>query len=66
MLLAAGAGAHGSGTLLALAVLGLLAAVALSPFRRRIGGKGGGSEKASVGAWWLLVAIVLGLLVAGR
>ncbi len=47
-----------------LAVLFIIGAAIVEPFRRRIGGAGGGSEKASVGAWWLVVAIVLGILVS--
>jgi hypothetical protein len=35
--------------------------LALSPFSRRIGGEGGGSEKAIVGAIWVLAAIGLGI-----
>jgi len=35
-------------------------------FKRRIGGPDGGSEKASVGAWILLAAIFIGILVSTR
>jgi hypothetical protein len=35
-------------------------------FGRRIGGAGGGSEKASVGAWVLLTAIIVGIMVGTR
>jgi hypothetical protein len=49
--------------LLTLAFVLLVGAVILVPFRRRIGGPNGGSEKASVGAWWLVTGIVIALLV---
>lgn len=35
-------------------------------FGRRIGGKGGGADGAHVGAWWLLAAVVVAVLVAAR
>ncbi|MEJ2862144.1 hypothetical protein [Actinomycetospora flava] len=42
-----------------------IAVVAIAyPFRRRIGGAGGGAEKAVVGVTWFLVAIFLGILIA--
>jgi hypothetical protein len=41
-------------------------AVILGPFRRRIGGDGGGSEKASVGAWWVIAGVVVAALVIYR
>jgi hypothetical protein len=45
--------------IVAVVILGLLA---LSPFSpRRIGGEGGGSEKAIVGVIWVLAAIGLGV-----
>ena len=47
-----------------LAVLFIVGAAIVSPFRRRVGGAGGGSEKAIVGVTWFLVAIFLGILVA--
>jgi hypothetical protein len=40
--------------------------VVVSLFSRRIGGKGGGSDKSSVGAWMLLAAIFVGVLVASK
>jgi hypothetical protein len=74
MLLNVAAGAHrdAAGGLLALAFLFGVSYVLLSFFFRRIGGidpktdRPGGSEKASVGAWILLAAIVVGILVATR
>jgi hypothetical protein len=42
-------------------VLATIGWLALSPFSRRIGGEGGGSEKAIVGAIWVLAAIGLGI-----
>ncbi|WP_028927365.1 hypothetical protein [Pseudonocardia acaciae] len=62
--LAVGAGGDGAGTFLALVFLLGMAYLVLRFFRRRIGGKGGGAEKASIGAWFLLAAIVVGFLVA--
>jgi hypothetical protein len=62
--LAATAARKGADEFLALAFLLLAAWMILSLFGRRIGGKGGGSEKAGVGAWVLLAAVVVGLLVA--
>jgi hypothetical protein len=62
--LAATTNRDGAGGFLTLAFLLLVAWVVLSLFGRRIGGKGGGSEKASVGAWVFLAAVVVGLLVA--
>lgn len=42
-----------------------IAYLALSPFfPRRIGGAGGGSEKAYVGAVWVLAAVVTGIIMA--
>jgi hypothetical protein len=40
--------------------------VVVSLFSRRIGGKGGGSDKGSFGAWVLLAAIFVGVLVATK
>lgn len=64
VLLATQAGARAAEGLLPLVFLFGVGYVLLLPFARRVGGKGGGSEKASVGAWWLVAAIVLGVLVA--
>jgi hypothetical protein len=61
-----------SGGFLALAFLFGAGYVVLSFFFRRIGGidpktgKPGGGEKASVGAWFLFAAIVVGILVSTR
>jgi hypothetical protein len=63
---AAGARADAAGGFLVLAFLFGAGYVLLSFFFRRIGGKDGGSEKESVGAWYLLAAIVVGVLVAAR
>lgn len=52
--------------LLPYAFLFLSGWIVVSLFSRRVGGKGGGSEKASAGAWVLLAAIFLGILVATR
>jgi hypothetical protein len=52
--------------LLTLACVLLVGAVILGPFRRRIGGDGGGSEKASVGAWWVIAGVVVAALVIYR
>ncbi|MDQ2708782.1 MAG: hypothetical protein M3Z25_14590 [Actinomycetota bacterium] len=65
--LAAGAGrGDPAGWFLKVAVLLLAASWVLSLFSRRIGGKGGGSDAASVGAWLLLASIVVGIIVATR
>lgn len=47
-----------------LALLVIAGSAILAPFQRRIGGEGGGSEKAIVGVLWLVAAIVIGLAVA--
>jgi hypothetical protein len=65
-ILAAGASARAADGFLAWAFLVGVAYVILSFFFRRIGGKGGGSDRDSVGAWWPLAAIVVGLMVATR
>jgi hypothetical protein len=59
-------GSEAAGTLLTLAVLAAIGYVLLRPFRRRKGGAGGGSEKAIVGALFLVAAIILGLAITGR
>ena len=64
--LAAAAEAHRSGShaLLVLAgMFGMLTYIYWA-FERRIGGPGGGSDKERFGAWLLLVAVVLGILLA--
>jgi hypothetical protein len=72
LILAAGAHRDGPGEFLVLAVLFGLGYLVLSFFFRRVGGidpatgKPGGSEKASIGAWFLLGAVVVGILVATR
>lgn len=72
LVLAAGAHRDAAGGFLALAVLFGAGYVVLSFFFRRVGGidpktgKPGGSEKASVGAWFLLAAIAVGILIATR
>jgi hypothetical protein len=66
LVLAARARGDAVGEVLVLAFLFGVGYVVLSFFFRRIGGKDGGSEKASVGAWVLLAAIVVGVLVANR
>lgn len=66
MLLAKPGSADAAEGLLGIALLGFLAYVVLSFFFRRIGGKGGGSDKDSLGAWILLAAIVVGVMVATR
>jgi hypothetical protein len=65
-LLAAATATNAGETFLALAFLFGAGYFLLSFFFRRIGGKGGGSEKASIGAWFLLAAIIVGFLVATR
>jgi len=65
-ILAAAAHKDAAGGFLALAFLFGAAYVVLSFFFRRVGGKGGGAEKASVGAWFLFAAIFVGVLVATR
>ena len=47
-----------------LAFVGIVAAVILLPFRRRIGGVGGGSEKAIVGGLWVLAMVVIAVAIA--
>lgn len=72
LVVAAGARSDAAGGFLVLAFLFGAGYVLLSFFFRRVGGidpktgKPGGSEKASVGAWYLLAAIVVGVLVASR
>ncbi|GAA5163903.1 hypothetical protein GCM10023321_51560 [Pseudonocardia eucalypti] len=72
LVLAAGDQRDGAGGFLALAFLLGAGYVLLSFFFRRVGGKNpktgkpGGAEKASVGAWVLFAAIVVGILVASR
>jgi hypothetical protein len=61
-----GTGAQVVGGLGPLALVVLIGAAIASLFYRRIGGKVVGSEKASVPAFWLLGAIVLGLVIATR
>ncbi|MDL5160398.1 hypothetical protein [Actinomycetospora termitidis] len=53
-------------SLLPLAVVVLVVLFVLVPFRRRIGGPEGGSEKAVVGATWVIVGVVLALIIASR
>ena len=71
-LLAAAGARDAAGGVLALAFLFGVGYVVLSFFFPRHGGtdpktgKPGGREKASVGAWYLLAAIVVGVLVAAR
>lgn len=64
--LAAASGRGPVGGFLALALVFGACYVILSFFFRRIGGPEGGSEKASVGAWFLLAAVVVGIVVATR
>ncbi len=59
-----GRGRSMSTTLLTIALVVLIAALILRPFRRRIGGPDGGSEKASVGAWWVIAGIVVAILMS--
>jgi hypothetical protein len=72
LVVAAGARTDAAGGVLVLAFLFGAGYVVLSFFFRRVGGidpktgKPGGAEKASVGAWYLLAAIVVGVLVATR
>ena len=42
----------------------LIGAALLYPFRRRIGGSGGGAEKAIVGVIWVVAALVIAVLAA--
>jgi hypothetical protein len=55
-----------AGWVLKVGVLLIVAAWILSGFSRRIGGKGGGSDKASKGAWLLLATIVIGIAISTR
>ncbi|WP_028935153.1 hypothetical protein [Pseudonocardia spinosispora] len=66
IVLAAKAQTDAAGGLLTYALLFGIGYVILSFFFRRIGGKGGGSDKASVGAWWLLAALCVGVLMTTR
>jgi hypothetical protein len=65
-ILAAAAKTDAASGLLPLVFLLGLGYVVVSLFSRRIGGKGGGSDKASFGAWVLLAAIFVGVLVATK
>lgn len=44
----------------------LVVLLVLVPFRRRIGGPPAGSEKAIVGAYWILAGVVIAVLIAQR
>jgi len=72
LVVAAGARHDAASGFLVLAFLFGAGYVLLSFFFRRVGGldpktgKPGGAEQASVGAWYLLAAIVVGVLVAAR
>jgi hypothetical protein len=65
-ILAAAARTDAAHTFLSLAFLFGAAYVVVSLFSRRIGGKGGGSDKDSFGAWLLFAAIFVGVLVATK
>jgi len=65
-ILAAAGRTDAAGRFLSLALLFGIGYVLLSFFFQRKGGKGGGGEKASVGAWILLAAICVGILVATK
>ena len=53
-------------SLLPLAFVVVVLLFVLVPFRRRIGGSPPGSEKALVGALWVIAAVVIALVVSGR
>ena len=53
-------------SLLTIAFVFLVVAFVLVPFRRRIGGDGGGAEKAIVGAYWVLAGVVLAVIISQR
>jgi hypothetical protein len=59
-------GGAAGGTLLTLAFVAFVGYLLLRPFRRRIGGAGGGSEKAIVGVLFVIAAILLGVYLADR
>ncbi len=63
---ASGVSAATTERLFPLLVVVLVGYLALSLLTRRIGGAGGGSEKASVAAWFLIAALVLGLYLTVR
>ncbi|MCD2188960.1 hypothetical protein [Actinomycetospora soli] len=52
--------------LLPLAFVVLVVLFVLVPFRRLKGGRGGGSEKALVGAVWVVIGVVLAVIIASR
>jgi hypothetical protein len=52
------------GALMTWVAFGLIAMVVLDPFRRRIGGAGGGSEPAAVGGIWVIAAVATALFIA--
>jgi hypothetical protein len=64
--LAAAADAHRSGTQALLALAGMFAMFSyiLWAFKRRKGGRRGGSDPESFGGWILLIAVVVGILLA--
>jgi hypothetical protein len=64
--LAAGGGSGGSHVVLAFAVVYAFFGFVFWAFKQRVGGAGGGAEKAIVGALWLLGAVVVGVLMGAR
>lgn len=64
MLAAAAKSGDSAGFLLAAAVLLGVGYFVVSLFKRRIGGKKSGSDTEAFGAWLLLAAILVGVLVA--
>ena len=62
-MLASVAGTRATEGLAPLVLVIFVGLVLLYPFRRKIGGEGGGSEKAIVGALWVVAAIVIALLL---
>lgn len=66
LIVAAAAGERAARSLGPLVLVVLVVAAIVSLFYRRIGGKVMGSEKASVPAFWLRGAIVVGIIIATR
>jgi hypothetical protein len=65
VVLASGVSSSAAQFFVAWFVVGLIATIVLSPFTpRKIGGPGGGSEKAIVGVIWVLSGLVVGLYMA--
>ena len=64
LVLLAGISPRSERTYVALVIVYAIGALLTAPFYRRIGGAGGGSEKAIVGITWFLLALATGIFFA--